>query len=774
MSRNGKGNSSACGGALSRRNTLAGLAIVLGASGMLMVSGCGVKNGMNLGGPPIESEGVTISGTVHGGQQPVSGATVFILANSPSGYGTAPTTLLTTTTDAGGSFSFPIAGTCSTVGPAPHAAQPNDQLIIMSVGGNPGNSGGTVNPNLVLISAIGSCSSLSGASFFQVNEVTTVASAYALAGFLTYSGAVDTPPSSSVTAGTIPFFGIPTSGGSCTSAAHWTSTGANTCNYVGLSNAARTVQTLVNVGTGLPPANSKVASYTAAGITAGNDSYVPSSRINTLANILSSCVNSTGGAASDGGTTNCGTLFIATTPTTIATPVAPTDTLQAILNVAQSPFLATAANTSFFGLASKNAPFNTPAGLTSKPNDWALAVGYTSGGATNINAGDAGTIIPSGATQATILEGLAIDQQGNVWATSTADQTGSANGGNGGIVGLTNQGTPISPNATAANFGAFQTNSFFPFSDPAVDESGNIYFGNAADNSIAAISPSGGSVLSNVVVDPAIDGNGYTAIAVDQSDHLFVSGLGSGGNMSFGEYTGSTEVWSNTTAGTSATIAGGFSGASLDASGHVWFSTASLDQELTASTGALVKTWGLPNEGNLAVDSTGNVYGCNTGSVYKDSGSASSIYNQTGGCYTSTNFAPVAIDGLGNLWMPVLGTAESPGSGAGHLDEVATTGTNAGKTISPATFGYQGIGVPGSFGGSDGEGAVYLVGQGPYGTNAAINGTAIDGSGNVWVLNGQPDQNAASHQFIEFIGIAAPAVTPKALAAQFNTFSTLP
>src|SRR5215472_11509970 len=102
MSRNGKGNSSACGGALSRRNTLAGLAIVLGASGMLMVSGCGVKNGMNLSGPPIESEGVTISGTVHGGQQPVTNATVYILANSPSGYGTAPTTIFQTTTNSSG------------------------------------------------------------------------------------------------------------------------------------------------------------------------------------------------------------------------------------------------------------------------------------------------------------------------------------------------------------------------------------------------------------------------------------------------------------------------------------------------------------------------------------------------------------------------------------------------------------------------------------------------------------------------------------------------
>ncbi len=129
-----------------------------------------------------------------------------------------------------------------------------------------------------------------------MDEVTTVASAYSLAQFLSYtSGAIDTPPTSTVTAGTIPYIGIPTSGASCTSAGNWLSTGPHTCNYVGLKNAMLTVQNLVNLSTGNVPSNFKVPSYTT--INAGNDSYTPSARINTLANILSSCVNSTGGVA---------------------------------------------------------------------------------------------------------------------------------------------------------------------------------------------------------------------------------------------------------------------------------------------------------------------------------------------------------------------------------------------------------------------------------------------------------------------------------------------
>jgi hypothetical protein len=104
---------------------------------------------------------------------------------------------------------------------------------------------------------------------------------------------------------------------------------------------------------------------------------------------------------------------------------------------------------------------------------------------------------------------------------------------------------------------------------------------------------------------------------------------------------------------------------------------------------------------------------------------------------------------------------------------VATTGANAGKTISPPTYGYQGVGVSGGFGGSDGENNEYLVANATYG-NYSIAGTAVDGSGNVWVLNGQGDQSEASQVFIEFVGMGAPTVTPKALAAQYNSFAALP
>jgi hypothetical protein len=750
----------ACGKTKSHR-VLSGLAILLGSSS-LFLAGCGA-NGSLAGIDPVgDTQANSIKGTVYGGQQPVSNATVTLYAAGTTGYGSAPTSLSTTTTNASGSFSLP-GFTCP--------AAPGDLVFILATGGNPGNSGGTVNPNLVQLAALGSCHSSSYPSFVNVDEVTTVASVYSLAGFLTYNtagnaSAIDTPPTSAPAAGAIPFIGIPTSGASCNAAGKWTSTGPSTCNYIGLKNAMATVPNLVNLGSGQVPANYKVPSYSIAGITPGNDSYSPSGRMNTLANILSSCVNSTGGVANDG-TTNCGTLFGVTTPA--STSVSPTDTLQAFLNLAQAPALSSANNTAFYGLASKNPPFNTPAPLTAMPNDWAIALGYTSGGATNVDP-DSGTPIPSGATQSTILEGMAIDQQGNVWATSTADQSSN----NGGIVGITNQGVPISPNTTASTWGAYQTNANFPFADPAIDTAGNIYFGNAGDNDFAAINQSGASVQSEVAVDTAVDGNGFYGIGVDHSDHVYINGLGNNG-AAFAEYTGATETWHNYTAG-SGTTGSAYSGVSVAANGNVYFSTAQGDHELNGSTGALVESFGSPSEGEEAFDSTGHAYGCVTGQVFEDVSSAVTVINGTAGCYGSNLFGSIAIDGNGNLWMPVIGTVEA--SPEGHLNEVATVtnstrGTTAGALVSPAKYGYQGVGVSGSYGGSDGENAEYLIAEATY-SIYSIAGTAVDGSGNVWVLNGQGDQSEASQVFIEFVGLGAPAVTPKALAAQYSSFAALP
>jgi len=518
-----------------------------------------------------------------------------------------------------------------------------------------------------------------------------------------------------------------------------------------------TVQNLVNTSSGNVPSTFKVPSYTT--ITHGNDSYTPSARINTLADILSSCVNSTGGVAG-GAASNCNTLFTALTPVGAA---APTDTLQAILILAQSPQLSAANNTAFYGLAGANAPFNNPPTLIAKPNDWAIALGYTSGGLTNFTYG------PGTPKSSTITSGMAIDQQGNVWATSSGDSTFTQpNTNTGGIVGLTNQGAPISPNTTTSAWGAYATNTNQPWSDPAIDVAGNIFFGNNNAATYAAITQAGTSALPQVTIDPNIVGgtSSFGAMVVDHSDHVWIDGYGSAGTPAVAEYTGAAETWSDTSdlAGANAPA---FGGLSLGSAGtNLFIATSGQDYELNASTGALVNTFGEPSVGNLAPDSSGNVWGCGSGNVYEDfpATGASTQPNSTGGCFASNSYGPQAIDGLGNLWAPVLGNT------VGHLAEVSTT--TPFMTLSQPT-GYQGAGTSGNNGVTTGELTEAVLEHGNIGQQDIV-GTAVDPSGNVWVLNGIANGATASQQFVEFVGIAAPAVTPKALAVQYGTFSQLP
>lgn len=745
---------------------LLGLPILLGASSLLFLSGCGAKNGLNLGGGGVstDSQGVAITGQVHGGQNPVGGSAVHLVQVSTSGYATTPTTLYSTTTAADGTFGFPTGSwTCS--------GAPNDQIFLMAVGGNPGNSGGTPNPNIALMAALGSCASINSSTFVVVNEVTTVASVYSLSQFLSYtSGSIDTFPTTAVSAGTIPFIGIPTTGGAgkCNSANNWLSTGAHTCNYVGIKNAMLTVPNLVNLATGNVPAlatnpdesgvaaTGKVPSYTTAGIHFYNDSYVPSQRINTLANILAACVNSTGGVSGDN--SNCGNLFLYTTPA--STGVAPTDTIQAIWNLAQKPYLTGSNSTNFFNLASANPAFGSPASLSSAPNDWTLALGYTAGGFVNKT--------PSYAADTFYSAALAIDQQGNVLATN-ADDNGSS--GPGSIVVLNNQGGPISGNATASGFGGFTTNADYPYSALAVSTSGQIYFGNLNNGTVAGINESGSNILTSFAPPANVSGSLVAGVALDPTGNIWVEGLpGSGTGVAVGEFNSSgTQLSPFFSTGTGFA---GYDGIALNPLGTTWsgstgsvfVSTGQGDQEISASSGSLIHSFSSANNfGVLNVTSAGNVFGCASSTIFEDEPAVptfTSIDND--GCNSGSNYAPNAIDGLGHLWEP----SEPLGMAIGDLIEVNPPSSTP---LSPPTYGYQGIGGQGVAG--DGESNSILIAP-----SGDIAGTAVDPSGNVWVLNSTANAplGLASQQFIEFVGLGAPTVTPVSLAVTYNTFTQLP
>jgi hypothetical protein len=753
------------------RRVLSGLAILLGASSLALLTGCGATGGLNLGsGSHSGTEVAGLKGRMFGGQAPVTGATVTLYAASTSGYASPATEIpgATTTTDSSGNFTIP-AHTCP--------AAPGDQLFLLAVGGNPGNSGGTVNPNLVEMAALGSCNSSTYPSFVWMDEVSTVVSAYSLSQFLTYSSTIDTAPASSPSPGAVPNIGIYTSGSSCNAAGGWKSTGPNSCNYIGLENAMNNVVNLMCYANGNPPPDSIPYSYyiggtcaTGAGDTSeGHTGYAPSSRINTLASILATCVNSTGGTHG-GAASNCNTLF-----TDLVAPngTYPTDTLQAILNLAQNPFLAGSANdpitgvaASFFGLLPASPVFNTPAVMTSGPNDWTLAMGFTAGGFINYTQqADLGTYGPTYST------GMAIDSQGNIWATSVGASketaSTSATSGPGGVVGLSNNGANISNNSVSGTWGGYQDsgNVSRPRSGPAVDLNDDIWVGNfgssTANATLASINSAGGTVLApvTVVTDGYVQG-----LALDANGNIWVTGV-TGSTGALNEYslagvqnTGiSTFTYSDFPS---------FNNVAVDQNGNVWLTQADGDTQITASTGTEAELYsGSGNYGQLAVDSAGDVFGCNTGYIYEDEPPSTYVQLQTGGCYAGTLYAPIALDGRGNLWSGVVSGAET-----GVIGDLQEVNSISGSVLSPPTYGYQGI--LGAGGTSDGEASVVLLTDGPESTYN-ISGTAVDQSGNVWVLNGY-DKSVSTNQFVEFVGLGAPTVQPIARALKYGAFNALP
>jgi hypothetical protein len=271
------------------RFSLAG-ALVLG---LATLSGCGIGA---LSGP--NSLNVTAGGaigTIHGGPNPVTGATVTIYATgdvsgNSTGYGVG-TALQTATSDAGGNFTFAGGYTC----PAQQYA------YVVAYGGKTGSN--AVNSNSILMAALGPCSSISSSTFILINELTTAAAGYALSNFLNVSGdavhgyvvGIGAPATNNATSG-------------CVSNAYYGTGSCPTTSAAGLKHAFANAAALVNYSTGQPNA------------TTSNGALVPVQFINTLGNILQACVNSSGGGtntasgapstttSTGGGTTHDGTL----------------------------------------------------------------------------------------------------------------------------------------------------------------------------------------------------------------------------------------------------------------------------------------------------------------------------------------------------------------------------------------------------------------------------------------------------------------------------------
>jgi hypothetical protein len=145
----------------------------------LLTTGCGLSTLSSTSTSPITVPASTkVNGIVMGGQQPVGGISLRLYTVGTTGYGSAATPLgAAFVTTASGNFNLP-AYTC------PGAAM----TYLVGTGGQPiaavGSTPAVTNTNLALMVGLGKCSTIAN-NFIDMNEVTTVATVWALSPFMT-------------------------------------------------------------------------------------------------------------------------------------------------------------------------------------------------------------------------------------------------------------------------------------------------------------------------------------------------------------------------------------------------------------------------------------------------------------------------------------------------------------------------------------------------------------------------------------------------------------
>ena len=128
-------------------------ALFIGAFAAVLLTGCSADFANSA--QPSSVQGTSLHGSAFGGQQPVSGASIYLMAAGSTGYASAAASQLVAghqgvsvdgngrayvTTDAGGNWSITGDYTCN----------PTDEMYMVVTGGNPGLGSGASNPSLTL------------------------------------------------------------------------------------------------------------------------------------------------------------------------------------------------------------------------------------------------------------------------------------------------------------------------------------------------------------------------------------------------------------------------------------------------------------------------------------------------------------------------------------------------------------------------------------------------------------------------------------------------
>jgi len=561
--------------------------------------------------------GVAFSGKVLAGTTPVIGASVQLWAAGTSGNGSAPTELLQNAllTDSNGAFSVSVGYSCPLA---------TSIVYIVASGGKAGSTGAT-NASTILMTVPGPCNGIASGASYTVDEVTTVASAFAMAPFLKTGAQL----------------------------------GATGTNSSGITLAAATLANLVNLTTGAAPGAGFPATGTA-----------PTAKINSLANVLHACIVSSGSSS-----TACSGLYALFTATTMVPP--PGNTLDSMISLAKSP--ATGVLT-IYNLSLASSAF-TPV-LTAVPDDWVMYATYGGGGldapsalafdsqgrvwvanyfsSVSLFTNTGKPVFANGVTGSDLYEsyGAAVDANDNLWVVDE-ETPGNLNNGYGAITEFNSQGTNVTGSPYAAG------GVYYPYA-VAVDSANVSWVVDYGDSHLTLLSNTGASLSGTSGFSGDINGTPTlffpVAVAIDSSRNGWVANFASNTV---------TKVSSDGTSATAYTCCNAPDGLAIDGSGNVWVANYYGDSiSLLSSSGALLSGGftggGIVHPQGIAVDGVGNVWvasyrgpalselaGVSSSSV------AGTILSPSAGWAPDANLLEayaLAIDAGGDVWVTGFGS----------------------------------------------------------------------------------------------------------------------
>ncbi len=599
---------------------------------------------------------------VHGGQQPIVGAHVYLYAANTTHYGDTAVSLLQsgggTSVDGDGNYyyatqaqgAFSITGdfTCPSAG---------SQVYLYAVGGDPGLGDGA-NSAIGLMAALGTCGSLSSAPYVVINEISSITTAYAIAGF-------------------------------ATDATHVSSSSNTLATSTDVPNAFATVTNLESLGRGV-----------ALPATPNGNGIVPQAEIDSLADILAACVNSAGPSS-----TPCNTLF----SNAMNGNSQPEETATAAINIAHNP---SANVTTLLGLVLSNLAFQPT--LLYAPNDFTIAITYTGGGLDGTGLAPQGVAIDaSGNVWVPNYDSSSLSEFNSNGVPRTGSPYTAA-----GLDNPTSVAIDVNGNAWVANYNGddiSEINSVgSKISGPpgftggglnqpygiAIDSTTNyVWVANNGGNSLSefessgpAISPSGVGFGDQVLAGPA-------GIAADTAGDVWTADyLGGNGVAEAVPNSSQPGQPPNVTLYTGGGLNSPF-GVAIDASGNVWATNRGGPGSLSefTSTGTAVtgtggySGGGLSNPYGIAIDGAGSVWAANNGgnadsiSEFSSGGTAISGANGYVNAGMTAPYA-IAIDGSGNVWVA------SGANGTGPLTEYVGAAT---PVVTPLAAGsaYQELGT---------------------------------------------------------------------------------